>query len=304
MTTTPTSPKDRGLLRTIFVSPDEPRLRAGWRLLLQVLLLGILTVVFTIPVMAVDPANQMLAGSLSMVAAGAGVVVSVWLARRLFDKRSYTSLGLAFQGDWLRDTLVGIAIAAVIMAFVFALLLVLGWLQFRGFVWQHLAAGQLILGLVVSLLLYIMVGYYEEVLLRGYVLQNLADGLNLFWAVAISSAVFGLLHLTNPHASLIAALGITFAGLFMAYGYLRTGNLWLPIGLHIGWNFFEGVVFGFPVSGTSSLRLIEHSVTGPEWFTGGAFGPEAGVVSILAMGIGTGLIWLYTRESSEDTVQD
>ena len=118
---------------------------------------------------------------------------------------------------------------------------------------------------------------------RGYHLQTLASGINLFWGVLISSAIFGALHLANPNASWVAAVGIFFAGLFLALGYLRTGQLWLSIGLHIGWNFFEGVVFGFPVSGTASYPLLRIQVSGPPLWTGAAFGPEAGLIVLPAI---------------------
>jgi hypothetical protein len=84
------------------------------------------------------------------------------------------------------------------------------------------------------------------------------------------------------------------SGLFLASGYLRTRQLWLPIGLHIGWNFFEGPLFGFAVSGTGPFTLIRQVPTGPELLTGGAFGPEAGLIVLPALGIGLILINWYS----------
>jgi membrane protease YdiL (CAAX protease family) len=103
--------------------------------------------------------------------------------------------------------------------------------------------------------IYAFVGWNEELFSRGYQLQTIASGLNLFWAAFLSSAVFGIIHLRNPHATWVGATGIFFAGLFFVYAYSCTRQLWLSIGLHIGWNFCEGVVFGFPVSGLEIYRL-------------------------------------------------
>ena len=103
------------------------------------------------------------------------------------------------------------------------------------------------------------------------------------------------MHLANPNATWVSAAGIFFAGLFLAYGYVCTQQLWLSIGLHIGWNFFEGVVFGFPVSGLSIYPLIHINVSGPDVWTGGAFGPEAGLIILPALALGAVLINLYTR---------
>ena len=93
----------------------------------------------------------------------------------------------------------------------------------------------------------------------------------------------------------MGALGVTLAGLFMAYAYLRTRQLWLPIGIHIGWNFFEGPLLGFPVSGIGTFQLVRNQIAGPTLFTGGSFGPEAGLVLVPALIFGTALVYFYTR---------
>jgi membrane protease YdiL (CAAX protease family) len=85
------------------------------------------------------------------------------------------------------------------------------------------------------------------------------------------------------------------AGVFLAVGYLQTKQLWLGIGLHMGWNYFEGNVFGFQVSGLDTFRLIHQTVAGPDWITGGMFGPEAGLIVLPAMALGVGLIYAYCR---------
>jgi membrane protease YdiL (CAAX protease family) len=104
-----------------------------------------------------------------------------------------------------------------------------------------------------------------------------------------------LAHSFNPNLSWQAFLGLFLSGLFLAYGYLRTRQLWLPIGLHLGWNFFEGNVFGFPVSGQYFYQLIRQTVSGPDIITGGAFGPEGGLILLPALLLGTVGIFWYTR---------
>ena len=126
-------------------------------------------------------------------------------------------------------------------------------------------------------------------------MQNLISGLNEYWGVVISAILFAVVHLVNPNPSSNAVIGLILSGIFFAFAYLRTRLLWLPIGIHIGWNFFEGTVFGFPVSGTSPFVLVRQTVNGPETVTGGAFGPEAGLVLLLALLIGFFLIFSYTR---------
>jgi len=170
----------------------------------------------------------------------------------------------------------------------------LDWLTFDNFAWQVETFSTIAKNIGLAFLTCLMVGWYEELLFRGYRLQNLADGLNPFWAVLISSIWFGLGHLTNPNATWISTTGIFLAGIFLAYPYLRTGQLWLSIGLHIGWNFFEGPVFGFPVSGLDFFRLTRTTIEGPKLWTGGEFGPEAGLILIPALVMGTLLVYFYT----------
>lgn len=290
----------RSLFAKIFLSPDEPRLRAGWRLALQTILLIIIALFAGLPLglLAFIPGLELSDGlflGLSQVIEIIAITLSIFLARRFLDKRSFSSLGLKLDKWVLLDTLAGIAITFFMMGTIYLIELRLGWLTFDGFAWQTDNVPTVLGGTLGMLAIFIFVGWNEELLSRGYHLQTLASGLNLFWGVLISSAVFGLLHLGNPNATWVSAVGILFAGLFLAYGYLSTKQLWLPIGLHIGWNFFEGVVFGFPVSGLDIYRLTRITVSGPELWTGGAFGPEAGLVLLPGLAVGFGLIYIYTK---------
>jgi membrane protease YdiL (CAAX protease family) len=296
-------PPPRSFWKNLFLSRHEPRLRAGWRLAIQTILMLVLLGGLAIPVYVlaivlhwnVSGAVFTLVSELVELVA---FTLSIYLSCRLLDRRSFASLGLHLDRRVLPDLLAGIAITFVMMGSIYLAMSLLGWIHFIGFAWQFdplpVVLGQTLL----FLLIFIIVGWSEELLSRGYHLQTLTSGINLFWGVLISSAVFGALHLSNPHASWVAAVGILFAGLFLALGYLRTGQLWLSIGLHIGWNFFEGVVFGFPVSGTASYPLLRIQVSGPPLWTGAAFGPEAGLIVMPAILFGALLILLYSRRHS------
>ena len=286
----------RNIFQTIFISPDEPRLRAGWRLFFHLLIMIPIGLVTGAASKVLFPFWQggVLQGQIINLIV---MTLSIFIARRWFDKRSFTSLGLKLDKKMWADLLAGIGITFLQMGFIYIVMYALGWIIFEGFAWQFESATDVTFGLVGMLAVFILVGWNEELLSRGYQLQNLADGINLFWGVVISSAVFGILHLGNPNATWISAVGIFFAGVYLAYGYTRTKQLWLPIGLHIGWNFFEGVIFGFPVSGMDFFRLTRITVNGPELITGGAFGPEAGLILLPSLVLGVFLIHLYTKEN-------
>ena len=207
------------------------------------------------------------------------VTLSVFLARRFLDKQSLESLGLKVNRQAFFDLLTGIGITFVQMGLIFLAMLGLGWLRFTGSAWNFDAVSVVAKNTLWFLLIFVLVGWNEELLARGYHLQTIASGLNLLWGVIISSTAFGLWHLGNPNANLASVVGIFFAGLSFAYAYLRTKQLWLPIGLHAGWNIFQRS-FGFPVSGYELSGLLKVNVSGPELWTGGAFGPEAGLITL------------------------
>jgi len=301
----PQLPKTRSSLENIFLSPDEARLRAGWRLLLQTILMvfigGCLSIflggilLFLNPSLLSSPGNTPpLLMLVSLIAEAFAVTVSVFLARRFLDKRSIESLGLKLNTWTLIDLLAGIGITLLQMGLIYLLMSGLGWITFQGFAWQFDPLILVLTNTLLFFLIFILVGWSEELLCRGYQLQTIASGTNLFWGVLLSSAIFGVLHIFNPGANFASTLGIFLAGLFFAYAYVRTRQLWLPIGMHLGWNFFEGAVFGFPVSGLDIYPVMRIQVHGPELWTGCPFGPEAGLIVLPALLVGVLLVYLYS----------
>ncbi len=287
------------LLANIFLSPNERRLRAGWRLIVHGLIFVVCAFVFggtTGMVLFLTGngdliENQLVNQAIFLVS----ITLSIYVSRRFVDRRSFSSFGLGLNPRAWRDLWVGFLIPAVVMGAIFLVEWAFGWLEFRGFAWEFGPTSTILTTVPIMLGVFILVGWNEELLSRGYWLQNMADGVNLPFGVVLSSVLFGLLHMGNPNATWIAVVGVMLAGVFLAYGYVRTKELWLSIGLHIGWNFFENTVFGFPVSGLDTLGLLFHTATGPELITGGAFGPEAGLIVIPGMLLGAGLIYAYTR---------
>ena len=286
----------------IFISEAEPRLRAGWRILLQTALFTLISLLIVLPaslwlqITHLAPSTNLL---LLQIGSFAALIISVFFARRYLDRRSFSSLGFQANGKVGRDLLAGFLIGGFMMGFIYLIECMAGWLTITSFAWQDTPPLKIILSSGIMLLVFIVAGWQEELYFRGYLLQNIHEGLNLGWGVAVSSLVFGLAHLANPNASLMGALGVTMAGLLMAYAYWRTRQLWLPVGLHIGWNFFEGPLLGFPVSGIGTFQLIRNQIAGPTLFTGGSFGPEAGLALLPALVTGATLVFLYTRSAIE-----
>jgi len=187
----------------------------------------------------------------------------------------------------------GMLISSCIMGFIYSTEFAMGWVKFHGFSWQVEPLPQVIQSSLAFAFIFILTGWNEELISRGYYLINLSEGLGRFWGVLLSSAIFGLAHLGNPNASWVATFGIFMGGLFFAYSCLGSGQLWLPIGLHIGWNFSQGVIFGFPVSGLGIYPLTRVEFAGPALWSGGAFGPEAGLILFPGLLLGFVLTYLY-----------
>jgi uncharacterized protein len=307
----------------IFRDPVERRPRAFWRLLLQGIIFfiilaglqiatGILAGAFVQFPTTLDPAaaqDYFLNHPLLRIALAVSQMIAIWIsfliAARWLDHRPMRDFGFRFSPVWWRDLIFGLTLGAVLMALVFIVELSAGWITITGYTQGGAAGFPFTIGILTALIFFLSVGIYEEMLFRGYHLRNLAEGFEgrlinpraaLLLAYFLSSVVFGIAHATNPNATPISTFNIAIAGLFLGLGFVLTGELAIPIGLHITWNFFQGNVFGFPVSGMQfGATFIEVNQLGPDTITGGAFGPEAGLIGLAAMLLGSVLTVLWVR---------
>lgn len=133
-------------------------------------------------------------------------------------------------------------------------------------------------------LAFIMVGLFEEFLFRGYVLQSLSIGVGFWPAAILLSAIFGALHLTNAGEGIVGALDVMLYGLFACFTLSRTGNLWFAVGLHAAWDFSLTFLYSVPGSGMHAKgQLLQATLHGPAWLTGGAAGPEGSVIGLAVL---------------------
>lgn len=207
-----------------------------------------------------------------------GVVGLTWAFCHFVDRTSLRSLGLQSRG-WLAKLAAGWGLGTALQLLIFAALAVAGWLTVARADWQPV-------DLSVSLVAWFIISFNEELSFRGYILQRLAQAWGLPAAVVVSSLVFAMVHVLNPNVQPLAMVSLFAAGLLLACAYLVSRSLWLPIGLHIGWNLAEIHLLGFPGSGIPEPALIRSVVNGPEVMTGGAFGPEGGLVGLAATVLG------------------
>jgi membrane protease YdiL (CAAX protease family) len=127
----------------------------------------------------------------------------------------------------------------------------------------------------------VQAGIVEEIISRGVIFRIAEEGIGTWGSVILSALIFGFLHIWNPNATLFSSVSIALtAGVILAMLYVITRRLWVPIGLHIGWNLTLGGVYGAPVSGGEPGGIVVSDFTGPDWLTGGAFGPEASIITL------------------------
>jgi CAAX protease family protein len=302
----------------LFLNNNERRLRAFWRLLIQLALFAAgskLLDLLALGVFIPWSATSFSAYALLTLLVPLG---TVWLAGRFLDCRTFiVGFGLQiYNPGWWLDLAFGLLLGALLMTGIFLTELEAAWIKVNGTfesvsgTFESVTTHTSFFSAIgAAILLFFSVGIAEELVFRGYQLKNIAEGLNfsslgpktaILLAWIISSSVFGLFHLANPNATLISTINVAVTGLLLGVGYLLTGRLAISIGLHISWNFFEGNVFGFPVSGREPIgaQFISIEQDGPLLWTGGAFGPEAGLVDILVSVIGALLILVWVRARS------
>jgi phosphoglycolate phosphatase-like HAD superfamily hydrolase/membrane protease YdiL (CAAX protease family) len=302
--------------RNIFWNQAEKRLRTGWRLIAQlfltVLFLSLFQAGFSVIAAVISGTSlapgtdwdPSVVGLISTIIAGLAITASVFLAARALDKRAISDLGLAFSRSWWREFAFGLGLGVILMTMIFLAELSLGWIEIETLRSSPPGGPALIAEITIALLYFIAIGIYEELFSRGYLIKNLSEGFAgkrikpqaaILLAGLLTSGFFGFLHAANPNASTLGIINLSLIGILLAAGYLVTGQLALPIGLHITWNFFQGPIFGFPVSGTTGLSGSVFRITqgGPSLWTGGAFGPEGGLIGICALIAGLGLIAVW-----------
>ena len=280
-----------------FFNYQENRLRALFRVLLFIFLFILaMGVPSLIPIPALDYLLR------SLLAFGLFYVMF-----RFVDQRLWKYAGLEINGKWIKECVIGIGIAAGTMGMIFFIQWQTGTLEITGYGWDRSSENGWAMPFLLFLFQMMCVGFYEEIMARGYLIPNITEGFNLgnitpqkaaIIAILLSSAIFGLLHAGNPNASLIAVTNITLAGIMLALPFVLTGRLGYSVGIHFSWNFFQGGMFGFPVSGMEfRASIIQIQQGGESWWTGGAFGPEAGVIGILGILLILALNLIFIKKS-------
>ncbi len=264
--------------------------RSGWKVLgFFVLMMALGVPVFLIAKVLHAPRLGM--GSGVWISAAIAALASFICVR--LEKRSFQDLGLHPGGRWLTEFLAG-TLGGILLILVTALLV----RGLDGFHWER-ASSAGVRPLLITALAFLGVGFNEELVSRGYPFQRLVEGAGTWVGQLVFAAMFALMHWGNPGMSgatkAWATLNIGLAAILLGFCYLRTKSLALPIGVHLGWNWAQGSLLGFGVSGTTDIKGFWSPVFHgkPEWLTGGAFGLEASLPCALVCGALILLLWRW-----------
>ncbi len=216
------------------------------------------------------------------------------LAWKISTKRKLSDMGFTPLKSDYKELFAGLILGIVSICIVFAAIILSGHAEVA--TWKpHFAVSQL-----VYLLMFIMVGFAEELLSRGYIMSVLRQTKSIAAIMIIPSVIFALLHSLNSGIGVVPYINLTLVGVLFSYMYLKSGNIWMPIGYHITWNYFQGNVFGFKVSGTEVEGMLLTSNTKDSILNGGAFGPEGGLFVTVVLLIGFVVVNLYYRNKKFD----
>jgi hypothetical protein len=269
-------------LRRLFVG-ESGRLLRLWRI---VLFLAGVAVVLAVLTLAAPPSGMVSAAGVLFFILGAGGVCGVaMLLTRFVDRAPSATLGLSLHSRVAIEVGQGLGVGVAIMTFVVAVDWSAGWLEIGA---PSASIGERLAMVALALLALLPAAALEELLFRGYALQQAIAWLGVVPAVLLSSFLFGVAHNANPGADWLSLGNTILAGILLALAYLRTRSLWLPILLHYSWNACQGPIYGLPVSGLKlDATLLVWRLTDAgrrlDWLTGGTYGPEGGLVLTIAV---------------------
>lgn len=286
----------------------NPLIKQGWlRVVLFGLAFGIITLLVAIPALLIiagvkkedlraDPVHtltsQLTGDNLWLMVLLECLIslISVWIFRLFVDKKSFSSLGWEITG-YGAESATGLFMGPALLGISALLLLLSGHLQWTDINWDPQS-------LFISFGLLALIAFSEELVFRGYILNNLLNSFPNKWiALGISAVLFAAFHITNPGINSLAFVNLFLAGLLLGINYIYTKNLWYSVLFHLSWNFFQGPLFGFRVSGLNFPSLLVAETKGDMILTGGEFGLEGSIlnmtVSVIAILV---LAWAFERK--------
>lgn len=282
-------------LRSIFY--NQKKMRAGWRLLFFIGLLIVFSSLFLSIILGImgvdrntlqDPTNfqTLLLSSYILIP----LTLVTWFMTRAVEHRPFISVGILFTRKAWLELWWGMLIGILMVTLFFLIGCGLGLIEIQEILSLR-EFGQKIPLLLITILL---AAASEELLFRGYPFQVLTEGIGIYPTLFITAFIFGSFHRMNPHVSTLGLINVGLAGILLGVAYIKVKSLWLPLGIHFSWNFFQGFIYSLPVSGLQfESSLFKIKINDPAFLSGGRFGPEGSIITtvIICASIGGLILW-------------
>ncbi|MFL0251997.1 CPBP family intramembrane glutamic endopeptidase [Clostridium neuense] len=253
------------------------KLKTGVRILICFEIIIIPTIIFSI---ILPPSLSKYTQEIMFIA----VPIFMW---KVVEGKSLNKMGFTHERKSVGDFIIGLLFGVASISAVFVILLASGNISFAGSIFKpHITIGTLL-----DIVLFIMVGFAEEIFCRGYCLRSIYEKNGSLMAVIISSVIFSALHFGNPNVTPLFFVNVVLIGILFSYMALEI-NIWLPIGFHAMWDYFEGNVWGLPNSGNLVRGIYDTKLTGINIINGGLVGPEGGLAVTLIILIGFLIVYL------------
>ena len=226
---------------------------------------------------------------------------------RFSDQRvNLSEAGVKLSKQWMNEFGIGTLAAGLAMSFIFFVQWSSGDIELEGVVWSRNLSVFWLLPVFGYFLKMVGVGFYEELMFRSYLIPNIKEGLTFssitpgkaaISALFLNSVLFGLAHIMNQNISFFGLVNIVLAGMMLTFPYLVSGRLSYSVGIHFSWNYFQGGVFGFRVSGIEPMHpIIGIKQFGNPVWTGGSFGPEGGIIGLIGILLVSIMVAGYIRK--------
>ncbi|KHD37805.1 CAAX protease [Clostridium acetobutylicum] len=257
------------------------KLRSGYKIAICFLLIMITIIIFEI---LTHGYKRNYGGQYPQEVAFILIPIILW---KYVEKKTLQSMGFTKEKGSILSFVLGLVFGAVSMTAVFILLLATRNAVFLGNIMNPNITNETLKDLI----LFILVGFAEEIFLRGYCLRSISERNKKITAAIITSLLFSVLHALNPNVTAVFFVNVVLIGMLFSYMTFKF-NIWLPIGFHIMWDYFEGNVWGFPDSGMIVKGIYNIKILGSNVINGGLVGPEGGLIVTFITLVGFLIIFL------------
>ena len=289
--------------------------RSGWKIALTyIMMLGISlipmiisSVVFMVPEMAKNEnnieaatlamSNNQIYFATTMILQNISLIAASIIIWKIFEKKKIGEMGISNIKKGYKEFGVGLALGAVTITIVAIVLLLIGSVKLVNPITSPKFTNDLIIGIFI----FIAVGFGEEIFGRGLCMSVLKQTRNKWVVLIVSSIIFAAMHLGNDGIGMLPLINLFLVGMVFGYMFMKSSNIWMPIGFHITWNYFQGYIWGFQVSGIEINGIYKIEGVKNTLLNGGAFGPEGGLIVTLILILTFVFVYVYYRDKNIDT---